>query len=91
MVTGLSGLLVGTDGIILFLITRAGKKMILPHTVSKLFLQRTYSDTQVSLRFTSKLCCYSKCPSHRDFSWPILNNEPSSSEQFQYSINNVLC
>ena len=39
-----SRFLVGTDAIIVFLITRAGKQKLL----YKLFLQHTYSDTQVS-------------------------------------------
>ena len=53
-----SEFLVGTDAIILFLITRAGKKRrYYTLLVYKLFLQRTYSDTQVSLRFKNTLFC----------------------------------
>ena len=44
----------GTDAMIVFLITLAGKKICYCKLlVYKLFLQRTYSDTQVSLRFKS--------------------------------------
>ena len=50
-----SGFLVGTDAIILFLITRAGKKRYhYTLLVYKLFLQRIFRCTQVSLRFKLK-------------------------------------
>ena len=47
-----SGFLVGTDAIIVFLISRAGKKRCYYKLlVYKPFWQRTYSDTKVFLRF----------------------------------------
>ena len=51
-----SGFLVGTDAIVVFLISRAfTKKMLLQIILYKPFCQRTCSDTKVFLRFNKLL------------------------------------